>query len=611
MTTFDSTKESLVYLLRNIRDGKTQLPDFQHGWVWGDEHVRSLLASVSLAYPIGALMLLQTGNTDVRFKPRPIEGVVLPNFPPDPERLVLDGQQRLTSLFQALFSGQPVATRDARGNPVQRWYYLDIPRALDPNIDREEAIIAVPEERIVRNFRGEVLIDFSTTERECEAEVLPLTLVLDIAGLMRWQMKYLQADPERSHERIVRWSKLGQEVIENFQQYQIPVILLRKETPKEAVCQVFEKVNTAGVSLTVFEILTATYAAEDYNLREDWAAREKRLKRHAVLSSLANTDLLQAVTLLASHARRLQAIADGIEPDKAPGISAKRREILRLTLADYQTWADPIIVGFERAAQFLQAHSIFTARDLPYQTQLIPLAAILAVLGDRAGQAEVQSRLARWYWCGVFGELYGSGTDTRFAKDLTEVLDWIDGGPEPETISDANFAPARLLSLRTRNSAAYKGLSALLLRDGSRDFRTGEPVDAQSYFDDRIDIYHIFPQSWCKQQGIDARRCDSFVNKTPLSSRTRRLISGSSPGIYLARIQKSAGFSVAHLDWIISSHAIDPAALRADDFDRFFIARERALLERIEQAMGRPVYLDGFEPELAESDEYESEELEV
>lgn len=129
MTTFDSTKESLLDLLQSIKQAKTQLPDFQRGWVWDDDHIRSLLASVSLSFPIGAVMMLQTGNPDVRFKPRLVEGLELAN-PPEPERLILDGQQRLTSLFLALLSGAPVQTRDRRDHPIKRWYYLDIARAI-------------------------------------------------------------------------------------------------------------------------------------------------------------------------------------------------------------------------------------------------------------------------------------------------------------------------------------------------------------------------------------------------------------------------------------------------------------------------------------------------
>lgn len=613
ITMFDSTKESLLDLLGSVRNGKTQLPDFQRGWVWDDEHIRSLLASVSMSYPIGAVMMLQTGNPAVRFKPRLVEGAP-PGQYSEPERLILDGQQRLTSLYQALLMGQPVETKDVRGRPIRRWYYLDIRKVLDPDSDREEALVGLPEDKILRNFRGEPLPDgdFSTAAKQCAAELLPLPLVFDVPGLLAWQMKYLQADPALTQQRLTRWNELVQEVIQRFQQYQVPVILLRKETPKEAVCQVFEKVNTGGVSLTVFELLTATLAAEEYNLREDWAAREKKLRQRKVISSVESTDFLQAITLLTTRDRRVQAIAAGTPPDNAPGISCKRRDVLRLTKADYLRWADRVTEGFERAAKFLNSLRIYDARDLPYRTQLVPLSAILAALGNRADEDGVRAKVARWYWCGVFGELYGGAIESRFAKDLPEVLAWIeDGSEQPATSADAHFAPDRLLTLRTRNSAAYKGLYALLMRDGGLDFRSGYAIDLQMYFDEKIDIHHVFPQAWCKTNGIDAKRCDCSVNKTPISAKTNRMIGGNAPGIYLSRLQKSADISASRMDEILWSHLIEPAALRADDFDAFFEARSKALLERIEKAMGKPVAWEVREAEAAEPAEYEAEEAEV
>jgi len=109
-STFRTGEPSLPDLLRNIRLGKIQLPDFQRGWVWDDDHIRSLIASVSLAYPIGAVMLLQSGGDGAHFMPRPVEGVGLSNVE-RPEQLILDGQQRMTSLYFALSSGQPVPTK--------------------------------------------------------------------------------------------------------------------------------------------------------------------------------------------------------------------------------------------------------------------------------------------------------------------------------------------------------------------------------------------------------------------------------------------------------------------------------------------------------------------
>jgi hypothetical protein len=137
-----SIRQSLQQVLQSTKEGKTQLPDFQRSWVWHNEQISSLLASVSLSYPIGAVMMLETGNPAVRFKHRLLEGVAL-SPPPKPEQLILDGQQRITSLFQVLLSGKPVVTKDGRGKEIHRWYYIDITKALDranasplqPNID--------------------------------------------------------------------------------------------------------------------------------------------------------------------------------------------------------------------------------------------------------------------------------------------------------------------------------------------------------------------------------------------------------------------------------------------------------------------------------------------
>jgi hypothetical protein len=149
---FETNPVFLSGLLGDLKTGKVQLPDFQRGWVWDDERIRGVLASVSRSFPIGALMVLETGG-ETRFHPRPVEGVELPHEL-DPELLVLDGQQRLTSLFQATTYGKVVATMNVRKQPVKRWFYFNMVQALGSPEDREEAIIGVPETRIVLGFRS-------------------------------------------------------------------------------------------------------------------------------------------------------------------------------------------------------------------------------------------------------------------------------------------------------------------------------------------------------------------------------------------------------------------------------------------------------------------------
>lgn len=583
ITTFDSTKESLLDMLRSIADAKTQLPDFQRGWVWDDDHIRSLLASLSLSYPVGTVMMLETGGEEVKFKPRPVEGVLANGS--KPERLILDGQQRLTSLYLATLFGGPVETQDARKKQIKRWYYVDMAKALSANGDRDEAIVSLPDDRLVRNFRNEVIADFSTPEREYETGLFPLNRVFNSAEWRRGFNRFWQHDGSKS-ELFDRFEEM---VIKRFEQYQMPLILLRRPTPKDAVCQVFEKVNTGGVSLTVFELMTATFAADDYNLRDDWNARHTRLHAYKVLKGVQSGELLQAVALLATTERRTSRIAAGIQPENAPGIGCKRKDILGLTLLEYQRWAGPATEGFIRAAKLLRSEKIFDARDLPYNTQLTPLAAIMAMLGERSDHDGVRSKLLQWYWCGVFGELYGSAVESRFARDLPEVLAWTDTGSEPTTIRDANFFPSRLLTLRTRNSAAYKGIHALLLRDGALDFRSGDPIESQLYFDESVDIHHIFPKDWCIRQGIEPKHYDSIVNKTALSAKTNRTVGNKAPGVYLPMLEQQAGIGEGRMDEILESHNIFPLALRCDDFHEFFRMREAELLRRIESAMGKPV----------------------
>lgn len=399
---FDSTKIDLEDLLKDAGSGVLQLPDFQRGWIWDDERIRSLLASVSMSFPIGAVMLLQTGGQQIRFKPRPLAGT---NFPPRaPDTFILDGQQRLTSLNLALMSQTAVETKNTRGKKVRRWYYIDMKKAVDPVADREDAILSVPEDLLVKTFRGTTL-DVTSPELEYANDHFPVNKIFD-KDTWRWNYnkhwKYA-ADKGRLLD------KFESEVIESFKRYQVPVIELKKETPKEAVCLVFERVNTGGVSLTVFELLTASFAAENFQLREDWDAREKRLKtyQYQVLCNLKSVDFLQAISLLVTQQRRRDAINDGMSIDKAPGISCKRKEILKLKVADWKNWADRVEDGFVRAARFLYGQNIFTARDLPYRTQLVPLAAIFTDLGNDGEKEGARLKIARWYWCGVLGELYG------------------------------------------------------------------------------------------------------------------------------------------------------------------------------------------------------------
>jgi hypothetical protein len=171
---------------------------------------------------------------------------------------------------------------------------------------------------------------------------------------------------------------------------------------------------------------------------------------------------------------------------------------------------------------------------------------------------------------------------------------WLKGGPEPSTVSETIFRADRLKTMRMRLSAAYKGVNALLMKEGAHDFRSGQKFDHIVFFGENVDIHHIFPQDWCKKQGIKPAIFDSIINKTPLSYKTNRIIGGVAPSDYLAKLEQgnptTPPLERTRLDGYLASHLIDPALLRNDDFETFMTDRQKRLLILIEQATGKEAY---------------------
>lgn len=575
MTTND---RPLIDLMKAVDLGAAQLPDFQRGWVWDDGRIKALILSVIHNFPVGAAMFLGYGNESIHFKHKPIEGSDAdPNS--EPKELILDGQQRLTSLYNALYSKKPVRTKTDKGKEIERYYYLNIDKALDPNADDEDIVISIPANRkVTSDFGRSIDIDLSTRQHEFQEKMFPLNIILNASEEQGWQNEYYAY--YRYDPAVIRqFTELFSKIIMPTQTYAMPVIALDKETPKEAVCQVFENVNTGGVSLTVFELVTAVFAMDDFPLRKDWEERREKYFSGDLLNIVTATDFLTALTLLASF--------------KTGGtVSCKKKDVLALQLPAYKKNADDLCKGFSVANKLLQEERIFSSRDLPYSTQLIPLAAICTVLmeGNRIYTTTTKQKVKQWYWCGVFGELYGSANETRYANDITQVIKWItEGGDLPKTVTDFFFNPTRLLSLQSRQSAAYKGMMALILKNHARDFISGAEMDFSTYLNEKIDIHHIFPKDYCIGRRYDKAKWNSIVNKTPISANSNREIGGVAPSAYLGKLERKGSVQPSDLDGYVETHWIDHTMLRSDAFQDFMMDRARKLLRAIEAATGRTI----------------------
>ena len=208
-------------IIPNIRNADIQLPDFQREWVWSDDRIRELLSSISLSYPVGAVMLLSVGET-TEFQTRVITGAPAPTSGKRPSSLVLDGQQRLTALFQVLAGSGPVIVGRGSQSQTKRHYYIHIPAALGELTDEADAIVSCGEDMILQLSQDDVAIDLNEKDAEYKNHLYPVRLLLDPD---LWGFSYVGywSDSEESRGR---WTRFHNSIIDAFRSYRIPVITL-------------------------------------------------------------------------------------------------------------------------------------------------------------------------------------------------------------------------------------------------------------------------------------------------------------------------------------------------------------------------------------------------
>ena len=204
--------------------------------------------------------------------------------------------------------------------------------------------------------------------------------------------------------------------------------------------------------------------------------------------------------------------------------------------------------------------------------------------------------------------------DTRIRGALSNLGHTIARTTVKRILHDHGVDPApersRHMPWKTFLQAHWEGLAAcdlftveVLTLAGLRRYLVFFVIELRSRHE-YVDIHHIFPQNWCKEQEIEPKVFDTVINKTPLSYKTNRILGGVSPSVYLSRLEAGGKdappIAPAALDEYLTSHAMDPALLRADDFAGFMADRESRLLAMIARATGHPTALAQAAPEEGE-----------
>ncbi len=549
---FHPTAEKLKFLLASIHAREMALPDFQRDFVWDPSSTEELIESICQSYPAGSLLRIKNSNHSF-FAPREIAGAPGLNGH-KPSYLILDGQQRMTSLYQAFY-----------GVGTHR-YFIQIGGLIDDG-DLEDCVWHVRKKDADKWY--------SKLEQQAEGLIFPFSRLFgEDEGFEEWMDAVLEIRSETGDERK-ELKKMIRDVKARFIQpvldYEFPMVTLAENTSPEAVCTIFETLNRTGVKLSVFDLLAARFWPEEVRLRDLWL---KALDEYPIIADF-NTDpyyVLQAISLFTAQA--------------AP--SCKRGDVLKMQVSQIRDGWDPIIKGLAEGYRILRDDcGVVLPQWLPYVTLMVPLAAICAQSGHIKGPASAANRdkIKRWFWCSVFGQAYENAPNSQAARDFMEVNRWLDGGDPPQAVAKFTFDSKTLRQTTPRQRSIYRGVIALILRNEARDFHTGKRITVNMILDAKIDDHHVFPQGYIADSlpDVTSVQRDCILNRTLIDKATNIRIGKRAPSKYLQEIKEELGDK---FDGLIASHLLpssDGSPLMADNFEAFLDERESLFWQKIQE----------------------------
>jgi hypothetical protein len=499
---------NLLQFLTEAKRGAFVIPRFQRPFVWNHAQVKLLIDSISRNYPIGSLLLLQeTIPNDPFLSSRPIEAVIgdsegdsaedasQPAFPPA-VYYVLDGQQRLTSLVRVFLQAAKESV-----------YYFDLDKLLetDPG-DRNASAWVVrrdPGRRLAaRYIRSDAIAD----DERC---------VVLAQEYFESSYEPLKGDRPAQRRAVAKVNR----VFETMRNYQIPLVIVDRGDSTEAICRIFETINSTGTRLTTFDLAVARFFPNP-DLHSLWQLSRQR---HAVLDrfSAEGERVLQLVAIVTGYEQR-----NYVEPTRGTLLNLTGSEILK-------RW-DECAEAFAAALDWVETHGAVPGL-LSNDALLVPLAYFLANVSDawKAVNPSYNTVLERWYFSHSLQQGARQASNYKIGQTVAALHRWLTEGALPE-IPRVRIDDAELLRL-AKTDARYQAILALLRWKGGNDLWTEEPLKPED-----VEDHHIFPAATSKRDGVPRRLLDSVSNRLLVSRGTNRSLSDRLPRDYMGKLLREA-----------------------------------------------------------------------
>jgi hypothetical protein len=529
-------------LINEIQKGIIKIPKFQRDFVWGIDKTAKLLDSILKGYPIGTFILWQTDErlNDVKN----VGNQPIPDTPDGVKvQYVLDGQQRITSLFAA-YLGAKIQKKDKK----KITDYGDIVVNLDKDINNDD----------------EQIITAKSDGNKC----ISLNNVLNFSFIKAKELSNKFDDNELSI--INEYSTI-------FKTYEFSTVILRKEDIGSAI-EVFTRINTGGQTLTLFEIMSAKTYDEKHNfdMQVKWTSLIKELKK-VDYEGISSTIILSMLSLVLSNTNE-----------------CKRKTILTLKKQDIiDSWGEVVSAIKDSVDYFRTTYRIPVSRLLPYDSLLVPFAYFFYYKKDKPS-ANQRKFLKEFFWRMSLSFRYSSSTESRLAQDIKRINKILkEERPAYNDIKINLDSSQDLIETKFSAGNSYcKAILCLLAYQEPKDFQdNGKVILGNSWLKiaSSKNYHHFFPKAYLKSKKIS--NANSLINITLVSDHlNKRKIRAKEPSVYISNFKDEN----ININQTLNSHFIDIRGfgIESNDYVIFLQKRAEIIFKELKARISLDYYQD-------------------
>jgi hypothetical protein len=501
-------------ILDTVVRGQIRIPAFQRGFVWEPDRVAYLMDSIYKGFPFGSLLFWRTkeqlksenklGPFDL---PQPSE-----DYPVD---YVLDGQQRITSIF-GVFQTQ------LEGSNNEAWQEIYFDFSVEKGAQESQFFALLPEEvDAKRHFPLKTLFD-TTAYRKATAGF---------------------------DDSLARRIDEMQTV---FKEVRIPVQLFKTED-KATVAIIFERVNKQGVPLDTLQLLSAWTWSDDFQLQSQFADLSEQLEPFGFGRMAEDSNLIL---------RCCSAVLGG---DASPD------SLMSLSGAIVRDRFSEVLNGIRGAVDFVRTNlSVHSLDNLPFANILVPLSAFFATAGNKEFKYTDEQRkvIKRWFWRACFAKRYSSGLLRNLNSDIDEMRKLRDGSSSAlgsfSAVITEDFFTSNIFTIGTVNTSTF---ILLLANRGPNSFISGAPIDLSEKLrqSNRAEFHHLMPKAFLNSTNQRVHSHNCLANFAFLSRADNRILGGDAPSIYQ--------FKMSQRTTEILERALCPVSLFQDEYETFITER--------------------------------------